>query len=388
MVSQRSPNRDARRRTRARTAPRRAGRHAAQIAILAADRRRHGAEQQRRQPEHQRQEQRGHELRHEAEHEVQPDRDGMRAARDAGLRPGPSEEVDRRRRSRTGTAAPPCCCCAGRARRAAASGRTARDARPRRRPGRPGARRSRRRRGTRAPPNSASQNRMPNSSCGSRPRRIGAATIQNLSGGFSRKASSSCGLLLGVEPVADLEDAIDREGVDGFVVLEISAAETDEQRQAEEREHESQPGPAHGSFLDASDERPDPRNVHFLDRHRLEARPGRGTPGRSRSDLKPMCTVNGEIARSIDGQQRVRAAEVVEDDDAAARAADAPHLAGHGDRIGHDADEIRRVDDVEGVVGELERRRRPSRAGGRCGCPCARRARAPSRASSRTDRCR
>ena len=76
--------------------------------------------------------------------------------------------------------------------------------------------------------------------------------------------------------------------------------------------------------------------------------------GRSRSDLKPMCTVNGEISRSIERQQRIRAAEVVQDDDAAAGPADAAHLARDGDRIGHDADEIRRVDDVERVVGELQ----------------------------------
>ena len=49
-------------------------------------------------------------------------------------------------------------------------------------------------------------------------------------------------------------------------------------------------------------------------------------PGRSRSDLKPMCTVNGEIARSTPRENRVRAAEVIQDDDLAARLADTPHL--------------------------------------------------------------
>ena len=67
-----------------------------------------------------------------------------------------------------------------------------------------------------------------------------------------------------------------------------------------------------------------------------------------------MCTVNGEIARSIHGQQRVRAAEMIQEDDAAAGAADAAHLARDRDRVGHDADQVRRVDDVERVVGELE----------------------------------
>ena len=146
-------------------------------------------------------------------------------------------------------AAPPCCCCAARDRRAAAGARTERARRRRRRPAGERDCRSRRRRGTRAPPNSASQNRRPNSSCGSRPSRIGAATIQNLSGGFSRKAAVSFGLLLGASqsPVSRMRST--REGIDRFVVLEISAAETDEQRQAEEHEHESQPGPAQAHSL-------------------------------------------------------------------------------------------------------------------------------------------
>ena len=54
------------------------------------------------------------------------------------------------------------------------------------------------------------------------------------------------------------------------------------------------------------------------------------------------------------GAQPVLAAEVVEDDDASAGAADAAHLARDGHRVRHDADHVRRIDDVEGVVGELE----------------------------------
>src|SRR4029453_10840587 len=52
--------------------------------------------------------------------------------------------------------------------------------------------------------------------------------------------------------------------------------------------------------------------------------------------------------------QGVSAAEVVEDDDTAARTADAAHLARDRPRIPYDADHIRRVDDVEGIVAELE----------------------------------
>src|SRR4051812_15092762 len=45
---------------------------------------------------------------------------------------------------------------------------------------------------------------------------------------------------------------------------------------------------------------------------------------------------------------------MVQDDDPSAGTADALHFADDGDRIGNDADDIRRVDDVESVVRELE----------------------------------
>ena len=48
---------------------------------------------------------------------------------------------------------------------------------------------------------------------------------------------------------------------------------------------------------------------------------------------------------------------MVEDDEAAARLAHAAHLPRHRDRIRHDADEIRRVNDVEAVVRERHVRR-------------------------------
>ncbi len=47
-------------------------------------------------------------------------------------------------------------------------------------------------------PKRASQMRMPSSFAGASPSAIGAATIQNFSGGFSRKIASSCGLLSGL----------------------------------------------------------------------------------------------------------------------------------------------------------------------------------------------
>lgn len=52
-------------------------------------------------------------------------------------------------------------------------------------------------------PNTASQNRRPNSSCGSNPRRMGSATIQNFRGGFSRNGASSYGLAFGASQSPD-----------------------------------------------------------------------------------------------------------------------------------------------------------------------------------------
>ena len=45
---------------------------------------------------------------------------------------------------------------------------------------------------------------------------------------------------------------------------------------------------------------------------------------------------------------------MVQDDDAPAEPADAPHFARDANRIGNDTDHVRGVDDVEGVVGEFE----------------------------------
>ena len=170
---------------------------------------------------------------------------------------------------------------------------------------------------------------------------------------FEKRHVVLVGLLFGSSQSPDLEDAVDGEGVDRLVVLEIAAAETEEEREAEEREDESQPEPAHPhSLMQVTSDQ-----IRGMFTFSIETGCSSAcarNAGRSRSDLKPMWTVNGEIARSSQAISAVRAAEVIEEDDAAAGTADAPHLARDRDRVGHDADQVRRVDDVEGTVGELE----------------------------------
>src|SRR5437899_2717163 len=106
-------------------------------------------------------------------------------------------------------------------------------------------------------------------------------------------------------------------------------------------------------FFHTGDERPDSRDVHLLDRHRtklglreerrqIEIRLEADVYGEGRNDtLEPR-------------EHGVRAPEVVEKDDAPAAAADAAHLARDGHGIRYDADEVRRVDDVERAVGEFQ----------------------------------
>ena len=76
--------------------------------------------------------------------------------------------------------------------------------------------------------------------------------------------------------------------------------------------------------------------------------------GRSRSALKPMWIVIRRDHPFAAREDRVRTEEVVQEDDPSTGTADAAHLARDLDRIGHDADQVRGVDDVERVVGELE----------------------------------
>src|SRR2546430_13223443 len=107
------------------------------------------------------------------------------------------------------------------------------------------------------------------------------------------------------------------------------------------------------SAFDAGDERPNPRNVHLLDRFRMQA-------GLSQERREIEIGLEAEILRRRRNEvlepraELVAAAEMIEDDDPSARTADAPHLARDRYRVGHDADDVRRVDDVERAVGKRE----------------------------------
>src|SRR5207344_2337314 len=90
-------------------------------------------------------------------------------------------------------------------------------------------------------------------------------------------------------------------------------------------------------LLDAGDERPEPQPVHLLDRHGTKV--GLGDE-RGQIQIRLETDMNGERRDGpFDGRQRlVRAAEMVEDDDPPAGAADALHLAHDGQRVWNDAD--------------------------------------------------
>src|SRR6185436_2038415 len=98
-------------------------------------------------------------------------------------------------------------------------------------------------------------------------------------------------------------------------------------------------------FFDAGDERPDPREVHFLDRDGIEIRL---REERRQVEIRLEADVHGQRrdAALDPGERAVLAAEVIQENDPSARTADAVHLAHDGDRIRHDADQVRRVDDV------------------------------------------
>src|SRR5688572_29838587 len=105
------------------------------------------------------------------------------------------------------------------------------------------------------------------------------------------------------------------------------------------------------SLLHAGDERPDLRHVHLFNRLRPKLRlrqEGRQIEIRLEAD------VNGERRDgTLDAREdRIGAAEVIQDDDLSTWLADAPHLAGDHHWIGHDADQIWGVDDVERIVSE------------------------------------
>ncbi len=70
---------------------------------------------------------------------------------------------------------------------------------------------------------------------------MGAATIQNFSGGFSRKTICWLGLLRGdsQSPVSRMDSTAYR--VDRLVVVQIRPAEADEERNAEKRDGQYEP---------------------------------------------------------------------------------------------------------------------------------------------------
>src|SRR6185295_2985598 len=107
--------------------------------------------------------------------------------------------------------------------------------------------------------------------------------------------------------------------------------------------------------LPADNQRPDFREVHFLDRDRLQIRL-RKEAGEIEIRLEP--DVHG---KRRDGpleprENRVGVAEVDQDDDLSAWLADAAHFLDDLHRIRHDADEVRRIDDIKRIVGEDEMR--------------------------------
>ena len=128
--------------------------------------------------------------------------------------------------------------------------------------------------------------RIPSSLCGSSPGAIGAATIQNLSGGFSRKPGRSNGLQDGIEPVAAREHAVDGVGVNGFVVLEVRAAQADEQRQRERRHDDRQPERPAQSFTHVTSDQI--RGTFTFSIETGSSADCVRNAGRSRSALKPM----------------------------------------------------------------------------------------------------
>ena len=63
------------------------------------------------------------------------------------------------------------------------------------------------------------------------------------------------------------------------------------------------------------------------------------------------------MRRSARATKRLGTEEVVEEDETASGTADPPHLPRHRHRVRHDADDVRRVDEVERIVRKLQARR-------------------------------
>ena len=104
------------------------------------------------------------------------------------------------------------------------------------------------------------------------------------------------GAALGREPVARFDHSIDSERINRFVAFDVPAAQPHEQRQAEQHQHESQPQPAVYSLTQVTSDQIRGMLTFSIETGSNPACMRKA--GRSTSDLKPMCTVNGEIARS------------------------------------------------------------------------------------------
>ena len=120
---------------------------------------------------------------------------------------------------------------------------------------------------------------------------------------FFEEDSGFAGAALGLQPLTDFEDSIDGEGINGLVGLEIETAQADEQRQAEKDEKESQPRPADAqSLMQVMSDQILGTLTFSIDTGFNSA--WARNAGRSRSDLNPMWTVNGEITRSSHAPRR------------------------------------------------------------------------------------
>src|SRR5262249_22167913 len=105
----------------------------------------------------------------------------------------------------------------------------------------------------------------------------------------------------GNEPIARFEEPVDGERVNRLVGLKVPFTEIVEKRCAAEKEDEDQPQAA--GFHSLMQVRRDQMRGKFTFSIDAGLMPACAmNAGRSRSALKPMCTVAGEIARSIDAR--------------------------------------------------------------------------------------
>jgi L-arabinokinase len=106
-------------------------------------------------------------------------------------------------------------------------------------------------------------------------------------------------------------------------------------------------------LFDRRDERPDLREVHLLDRDGPQVRLGK-EGGQIQIRLEADVNRHGRDQTFEPRQHEIGAEKVVQEDDASTGTADAAHLLRDPDRIGHHADEVRSVHDVERPVREFQ----------------------------------